>query len=83
MKVTICDPNTFENKDVEIDELANNIALEVKDKLSEFLGGIWKIRTVTQLIYKEDGSITMGLMFRNEPGEESKKYRITIEKIQS
>ena len=90
MKVTICDPNTFESKDVEIDDLQHDIASRVLQALPEVLKDLTPevtdnvpSLTFTKLICKEDGQVVMGIIFREGVGESgTKKYRVTIEKME-
>lgn len=85
MKVTICDPNTFESKEIEVDVLQNNLADSIRDALPNIIAGIPMLKTITQLVYNEEGKIMMGLLFRDGLGQDearSKKFRITVERIE-
>lgn len=77
---TIVDPITFQSEEVDIDDLADNLAITLGEALSRF--HLSSQKTVAERIYKKDGSISIGLLVHDRnKGENSKKYRITIERM--
>ena len=79
-KIKFTDPETFEEKEQQFDDFQYELAEDIK----KFAKEKYKIDLTTEIISNKDGDkLFVGLLKHREPGENSKKYRITIEKINS